>query len=78
MAALKQLDIADLGDFIPFHFFSSFECYVCQKQFNRANHVTKHFLRMHRDHPYDLNRTQEKYRNLLRWLSIEVSYFVLW
>lgn len=33
-----------------------FQCYVCQKQFNRADHVKKHFLRMHRDHPYDLNR----------------------
>ncbi|CAH2002690.1 unnamed protein product [Acanthoscelides obtectus] len=33
-----------------------FQCYVCQKQFNRADHVKKHFLRMHRDDPYDLNR----------------------
>lgn len=33
-----------------------FHCYLCQKQFNRADHVKKHFLRMHRDHPYDLNR----------------------
>lgn len=33
-----------------------FQCYVCQKQFNRADHVKKHFLRMHREHPYDLNR----------------------
>lgn len=40
-----------------------FHCYVCQKQFNRADHVKKHFLRMHRDHTYenskikrDLNR----------------------
>ncbi|XP_022908448.1 protein charlatan [Onthophagus taurus] len=33
-----------------------FQCYICQKQFNRADHVKKHFLRMHREHPYDLNR----------------------
>ena len=33
-----------------------FHCYACQKQFNRADHVKKHFLRMHRDQPYDLNR----------------------
>lgn len=28
-----------------------FHCYICQKQFNRADHVKKHFLRMHRDQP---------------------------
>lgn len=28
-----------------------FHCYLCQKQFNRADHVKKHFLRMHRDQP---------------------------
>lgn len=33
-----------------------FHCYLCHKQFNRADHVKKHFLRMHRDHPYDLHR----------------------
>ncbi|XP_072948990.1 uncharacterized protein chn [Epargyreus clarus] len=33
-----------------------FHCYLCQKQFNRADHVKKHFLRMHRDQPYDMNR----------------------
>ncbi|KAK6623970.1 hypothetical protein RUM43_004722 [Polyplax serrata] len=37
-----------------------FQCYVCQKQFNRADHVKKHFLRMHRDHPYDLNRIRKQ------------------
>lgn len=36
-----------------------FQCYVCQKQFNRADHVKKHFLRMHREHPYDLNRIRK-------------------
>lgn len=33
-----------------------FHCYLCQKQFNRADHVKKHFLRMHREHTYDINR----------------------
>jgi hypothetical protein len=33
-----------------------FHCYICQKQFNRADHVKKHFLRMHRDTPYDINK----------------------
>lgn len=33
-----------------------FHCYNCRKQFNRADHVKKHFLRMHRDSPYDINR----------------------
>lgn len=37
-----------------------FQCYVCQKQFNRADHVKKHFLRMHREHPYDLNRIRRQ------------------
>ncbi|XP_049964483.1 zinc finger protein 668 [Schistocerca serialis cubense] len=37
-----------------------FQCYVCQKQFNRADHVKKHFLRMHRDYPYDLNRVRRQ------------------
>lgn len=35
-----------------------FQCYVCLKQFNRADHVKKHFLRMHRDVPYDINKTR--------------------
>lgn len=33
-----------------------FHCYMCYKAFNRADHVKKHFTRMHRDHPYDLSR----------------------
>lgn len=37
-----------------------FQCYICQKQFNRADHVKKHFLRMHREHPYDLNRIRRQ------------------
>ncbi|XP_029165539.1 uncharacterized protein LOC114936491 isoform X3 [Nylanderia fulva] len=33
-----------------------FHCYVCFKPFNRADHVKKHFMRMHRDHAYDVSR----------------------
>lgn len=33
-----------------------FHCYVCFKPFNRADHVKKHFLRMHREHTYELSR----------------------
>lgn len=33
-----------------------FHCYVCYKPFNRADHVKKHFLRMHREHTYELSR----------------------
>lgn len=33
-----------------------FHCYVCYKPFNRADHVKKHFLRMHREHRYELAR----------------------
>ncbi|XP_025073218.1 zinc finger protein 888 isoform X2 [Pogonomyrmex barbatus] len=33
-----------------------FHCYMCYKPFNRADHVKKHFMRMHRDHPYDVSR----------------------
>ncbi|XP_031630013.1 protein charlatan [Contarinia nasturtii] len=35
-----------------------FHCYVCLKQFNRADHVKKHFLRMHRGLNYDICRTK--------------------
>lgn len=35
-----------------------FHCYVCLKQFNRADHVKKHFLRMHREMAYDINKTR--------------------
>lgn len=35
-----------------------FHCYVCLKQFNRADHVKKHFLRMHRGLNYDIGRTK--------------------
>ncbi|CAG0893699.1 unnamed protein product [Darwinula stevensoni] len=33
-----------------------FHCYVCFKQFNRADHVKKHFLRIHRDLDYDTTK----------------------
>ncbi|XP_037068592.1 zinc finger protein 425-like [Pollicipes pollicipes] len=33
-----------------------FQCYICQRMFNRADHVKKHFLRIHRDDPYDVTR----------------------
>ncbi|XP_039148860.1 protein charlatan isoform X5 [Drosophila simulans] len=35
-----------------------FQCYACLKQFNRADHVKKHFLRMHRELQYDINKTR--------------------
>lgn len=35
-----------------------FHCYVCLKMFNRADHVKKHFLRMHRGLNYDISRTK--------------------
>lgn len=35
-----------------------FHCYVCLKQFNRADHVKKHFLRMHRGLAYEISRTK--------------------
>jgi KRAB domain-containing zinc finger protein len=35
-----------------------FHCYACLKQFNRADHVKKHFLRMHREMEYDINKTR--------------------
>lgn len=40
-----------------------FHCYVCLKQFNRADHVKKHFLRMHRGLAYDLSRTKRSTAN---------------
>ncbi|XP_058805656.1 zinc finger protein 865-like isoform X2 [Phymastichus coffea] len=36
-----------------------FHCYVCYKPFSRADHVKKHFLRMHRDHTYELSRIRK-------------------
>ncbi|XP_022669861.1 uncharacterized protein LOC111253906 isoform X2 [Varroa destructor] len=31
-----------------------FHCYVCHKLFNRADHVKKHFLRIHKGRPYNV------------------------
>lgn len=33
-----------------------FHCYMCFKPFNRADHVKKHFMRMHRDQVYDVSK----------------------
>lgn len=35
-----------------------FQCDVCQKQFNRADHVKKHYTRMHREYEYCLSRVK--------------------
>lgn len=35
-----------------------FHCYACLKQFNRADHVKKHFMRMHRDMEYEIAKTR--------------------
>uniref|UniRef100_A0A0A9YGW6 Protein charlatan n=1 Tax=Lygus hesperus TaxID=30085 RepID=A0A0A9YGW6_LYGHE len=37
-----------------------FHCYICMKQFTRADHVKKHFVRMHRDVPYDINKIKQE------------------
>lgn len=44
-----------------------FHCYICLKQFTRADHVKKHFVRMHRDVPYDINKIkQEKAKDAIQ------------
>ena len=35
-----------------------FRCYVCNKMFNRADHVKKHFLRIHKGLDYDVKLTR--------------------
>lgn len=35
-----------------------FQCDVCQKQFTRADHVKKHYTRMHREYEYCLSRVK--------------------
>lgn len=35
-----------------------FQCDICQKQFNRADHVKKHYTRMHREYEYSLSRVK--------------------
>ncbi|XP_054710475.1 zinc finger protein Xfin-like [Uloborus diversus] len=37
-----------------------YHCYVCFKLFNRADHVKKHFLRIHRGHPYDISLVRRR------------------
>ncbi|GFW11265.1 protein charlatan [Trichonephila clavipes] len=32
-----------------------FQCYICYKLFNRADHVKKHFCRIHKEFNYDIN-----------------------
>lgn len=32
-----------------------FHCYVCFKMFNRADHVKKHFFRIHKNYPYNVS-----------------------
>lgn len=36
-----------------------FHCYLCFKQFNRADHVKKHFVRMHPDSEYDISKIRK-------------------
>lgn len=35
-----------------------FRCYICNKMFNRADHVKKHFLRIHKGLDYDVKLTK--------------------
>ena len=37
-----------------------FHCYLCYKQFNRADHVKKHFVRMHPDTNYDIAKIRKQ------------------
>ncbi|XP_035220277.1 zinc finger protein 91-like isoform X2 [Stegodyphus dumicola] len=37
-----------------------YHCYICFKLFNRADHVKKHFLRIHRGHPYDISLVRRR------------------
>ena len=37
-----------------------FHCYLCFKQFNRADHVKKHFVRMHPDTHYDISKIRKQ------------------
>lgn len=55
-----------------------FHCYVCSKMFNRADHVKKHFLRMHRGLNYDISRTkrslpQVKFQKLEICKEVEIE-----
>ncbi|XP_037795531.1 zinc finger protein 628-like [Penaeus monodon] len=37
-----------------------FHCYLCFKQFNRADHVKKHFVRMHPETDYDIAKIRKQ------------------
>ncbi|CAL4146350.1 unnamed protein product, partial [Meganyctiphanes norvegica] len=37
-----------------------FHCYLCFKQFNRADHVKKHFVRMHPETEYDIAKIRKQ------------------
>ncbi|KAK8740491.1 hypothetical protein OTU49_002935 [Cherax quadricarinatus] len=37
-----------------------FHCYLCFKQFNRADHVKKHFVRMHPETEYDISKIRKQ------------------
>lgn len=40
-----------------------FHCYLCFKQFNRADHVKKHFVRMHPESEYDISKIRKSQNN---------------
>lgn len=52
-----------------------FHCYHCEKQFNRADHVKKHFLRMHRDVPYDINKIRRTITKHTSTSTSTIQYF---
>ncbi|KAK7080515.1 hypothetical protein SK128_023141, partial [Halocaridina rubra] len=37
-----------------------FHCYLCFKQFNRADHVKKHFVRMHPETEYEISKIRKQ------------------
>lgn len=51
-----------------------FHCYVCLKQFNRADHVKKHFLRMHRGLNYDIIRTKRSLPQVNRQIEELIEF----
>lgn len=42
-----------------------YQCYLCCKPFNRADHVKKHFTRIHREHTYDVSRIRTSQMNAI-------------
>lgn len=49
-----------------------FHCYVCLKQFNRADHVKKHFVRIHRDLTYNINKIKRELKEDINTLFVHV------